>query len=151
MNSYWIAWIGRLRRARSVSSFCDFRKWPFVIKPNFLLFEARISCVFLIFLLRSIKAYLCPNIINFDAVDFTERRPDEVISFFWRSVYIIYTTIKTKDVCVFVWLCVCVCVMFMQATRSHWWISFIFYTIIGLDPEGGQWLFKFKSNHNKTD
>ena len=87
MNSYWILWIGRLRRASSVSSFCDFRKWPFVIKPYFLLFEARISCVFLIFLLRSIKAYLYPNIINFDAVDFSECCPDEVISFFWRSVY----------------------------------------------------------------
>ena len=39
------------------------------------------------FILRSIKAYLCPNMINFDAVDFSERRPEEVISFFWRSVY----------------------------------------------------------------
>ena len=30
------------------------------------------------------------------------------------------------------------------------WISFIFYTIIGLDPEGGQWLFKLQSyNNNK--
>ena len=27
--------------------------------------------------------------INFDSVDFSERRPEEVISFFWRSVYII--------------------------------------------------------------
>ena len=26
--------------------------------------------------------------INFDAVDFSERRPEEVISFIWRSVYI---------------------------------------------------------------
>ena len=26
--------------------------------------------------------------INFDAVDFSERRPEEVISFFWRSVYV---------------------------------------------------------------
>ena len=25
--------------------------------------------------------------IKFDAVDFSERRPEEVISFFWRSVY----------------------------------------------------------------
>ena len=25
--------------------------------------------------------------IKFDDVDFTERRPEEVISFFWRSVY----------------------------------------------------------------
>ena len=54
----------------------------FVIKPYFLFFEARISCVFLTFLLRSIKAYMCPNMITFDAVDFSERRPEEVISFF---------------------------------------------------------------------
>ena len=92
MNSYWILWIGCLRRARSelarwtVSAI--FKKWPFVIKPYFLLFEARISCVFLILLLRSIKAYLYPNIINFDCVDFSEHCPEEVISFFWRSVYI---------------------------------------------------------------
>ena len=26
--------------------------------------------------------------INFDAVEFSERRSEEVISFFWRSVYI---------------------------------------------------------------
>ena len=52
----------------------------------FLLFEARKSYGFQIFLLRSIKAYLCPNIVNFDGVDFCERRPEEVISFFWRSV-----------------------------------------------------------------
>ena len=26
--------------------------------------------------------------INFDAVDFSERRSEEVISFFWRSVYL---------------------------------------------------------------
>ena len=54
-----------------------------------------------------------------------------------------YTTIKTEDVCM------CVCVSCLCRPPSHWWISFIFYTIIGLDPEGGQWLFKFKSNHNK--
>ena len=50
-------------------------------------FYARKSCVFQIFLLRSIKAYLCPNIINFDSMDFSECRPEEVISFFLRSVY----------------------------------------------------------------
>ena len=33
--------------------------------------------------------YLCPNIItcNFDRMDFCEHHPEEVISFFWRSVY----------------------------------------------------------------
>ena len=87
MNSFWILWIGRLRGARSVSSFCDFRKMTFRDQTVFSHFEARISCVFLIFLLRSIKAYLCPNMIKFDAVDFSEHRPEEVISFFWRSVY----------------------------------------------------------------
>ena len=45
--------------------------------------------------------------------------------------------------------CVFVCVSCLYRPPSHWWISFIFYTIIGLDPEGGQWLLKFKSNHNK--
>ena len=48
----------------------------------FSFFDARKSCVFQIFLLRSIKAYLCPNIIKFDSVDFSGRRPEEVISFF---------------------------------------------------------------------
>ena len=28
--------------------------------------------------------------IKLDAVDFSERRPEEVISFFWRSVYFNY-------------------------------------------------------------
>ena len=27
--------------------------------------------------------------INFDSVDISGRRPEEVISFFWRSVYIL--------------------------------------------------------------
>ena len=49
--------------------------------------DTRKFCVFQIFLLRSIKPFLCPNIINFDSVDFSEHRPEEVISFFWRSVY----------------------------------------------------------------
>ena len=31
---------------------------------------------------------MCANIINFDSVDFSGRRPEEVISLFWRSVYI---------------------------------------------------------------
>ena len=89
MNIYWMFWICCLRGARSVSSFCDFPKndlsW---YNHIFLLFATRKSCVFQIFLLRNIKAYLCPNIINFDSVDFSERRPAEVRSFFWRSVYV---------------------------------------------------------------
>ena len=30
---------------------------------------------------------LCPNMIHVDALDFSEWHPEEVISFFWRSVY----------------------------------------------------------------
>ena len=30
---------------------------------------------------------MCPNTIYFDIVDFSERRPEEVISFFWHTVY----------------------------------------------------------------
>ena len=37
--------------------------------------------------------------INFDAVDFSERRPEEVISFFWRSVY--YQMMYTYNTCLY--------------------------------------------------
>ena len=33
-------------------------------------------------LIRSIKAYLCQNMIKFDGVDFSECRSEEVISFY---------------------------------------------------------------------
>ena len=35
----------------------------------------------------SIKAYLCPNIINFDSVDISERRPEEVMFLLTLSVF----------------------------------------------------------------
>ena len=65
----------------------------------FLLFAARKSCAFQIFLLRSIKAYLCANITNFDIVDFSGRRPEEVISFFWRLVYIEWNENEIYPLC----------------------------------------------------
>ena len=34
-----------------------------------------------------IVAYLCLNMINFDAVNFSERCSEKVISFFWNPVY----------------------------------------------------------------
>ena len=61
-----------------------------MINRIFLLFDARKSCVFQIFLLRSIKAYLCPNIINFDSVDFSECRPEEVMFLLMLSVFMFY-------------------------------------------------------------
>ena len=62
MNSYWMFWIGCLRGARLLSSFCDFRKMTIRDLTSFSsFFDTEKSCVFQIFLLRSIKAYLCPN------------------------------------------------------------------------------------------
>ena len=71
MNSYWMFWIGGLSWRFSASSFCNFWKVT--------------SCDFITFFL----AYLCLNIINFGEMDFSERRSEEVISFFWRSVYVL--------------------------------------------------------------
>ena len=84
-------WIGRLRIELAQSSlgeqFQGFSKnalsW---FNRIFFLLDARNSCIFQIFLLRSIKAYLCPNIINFDGVDFSERRPEEVMFLLTLSV-----------------------------------------------------------------
>ena len=39
-------------------------------------------------LLRINLPNLCPNMNNFDVVDFSECHSEEVISFFWRSVYL---------------------------------------------------------------
>ena len=38
------------------------------------------------FLLRSIKAYLCTQLINFDGVNFSERRSEEVMFLLTLSV-----------------------------------------------------------------
>ena len=35
--------------------------------------------------------------INFDAVNFSERRSEEVISFFWRSVYVMIPFVPLKS------------------------------------------------------
>ena len=59
-----------------------FEKITFLDLTAFFSFLKRENLVFQILLLISIKAYLCPNIIIFDSVDFSERRPEEVISFF---------------------------------------------------------------------
>ena len=79
----------------------------------FLLFDTRKSCVFQIFLLRSIKAYLCPN-INFDGVDFSERHPEEVISFFWRSVYVYIVHTWMESI-----LYNCFLICFVHVTKDH--------------------------------
>ena len=86
----WIAieWIGCLHGARSVSSFCDFRKMTFRDLTAFSPYWRKKILCFSDILIKEFKAYLCPNITDFDSVDFSECRPEEVISFFWRSVYV---------------------------------------------------------------
>ena len=83
MNSYWIFWTGCLRGAHSVSSFCNFWKMTFIDFTTFSPFwHKQTNVVFLqmfLLLLRSTKAYLCPNWINFDGVDFSEHRSEEVL------------------------------------------------------------------------
>ena len=51
-----------------------------------------------VILLRSIKAYLCPNIINFDSVDFSEHRPEEVMFLLTLSVCIMFSTLDLLDI-----------------------------------------------------
>ena len=88
MNSYWMFWIGRVRGARSASSICNSKNDLSWFNRIFLLFAVTNSCVFQIFLLRSIKADLCANIINFDSVDFSGgRRPEEVMFLLTLSVF----------------------------------------------------------------
>ena len=55
--------------------------------PILLLFHSSERLFFEMCLLTSTIAKLCPCMIHFDALDFSECRSEEVISFFWRSVY----------------------------------------------------------------
>ena len=107
MNSYWNV-LNRLPLWISLGEqFLWFSKnYLLQFCRIFLLFDTSkpLSLFFQIFLLRSIKAYTCPNMINFDGVNFSEHRSEKVISFFWRSVYnlpIIYQIAekKTKQTC----------------------------------------------------
>ena len=55
----------------------------------YLLFDWSNLLVFELCLLRINLPKLCPNMIHGDALDFSEWHSEEVISFFWRSVYIL--------------------------------------------------------------
>ena len=52
-------------------TFYNFTFFPVFDKSNPLIFQ---MCS-----MRSIIAYLCPNIINFDVVEFSERRSEKVM------------------------------------------------------------------------
>ena len=75
--------------AREASSFCDFWK---LTSCNFIAFISSLIevnfCFFKICLLRINLPNLCPNMIHVDALDFSGWHSEEVISFFWRSVYL---------------------------------------------------------------
>ena len=95
-------WIGRVRGARSelirwaVSD--NFRKITFRDLTAFFSFLMRneILCFSNILIKEYVEAYLNVQILLIlMEVDFSERRPEQVISFFWRSVYI--TSRDTED------------------------------------------------------
>ena len=86
--SYWMFWIGGLSWRFSASSFCDFWKMTFCNFTVFLSFLTKATLWFSDVLHEENQLIcLCPNMIHFDGVDFSERRSEEVLSFFWRSVY----------------------------------------------------------------
>ena len=81
--------------AREASNFCDFWKWT---SCNFIAFISSLievnsrffRCALII--LRINLPNLCPSMNHFDTtVDFSECHSEEVISFFWRSVYVLLT------------------------------------------------------------
>ena len=75
--------------SREASSFCDFWKLTSCDFTRFFSFFTQANLCFQMCLIRiTIIAKLCLNMINFDAVDFSECRSEEVISFFWCSVYL---------------------------------------------------------------
>ena len=80
----------------SASIFCDFWKISFC---NFTAFFSRLTKATLWFsdVIQLTISYLCPNMNHFDSVDFSERHSEEIISFFWRSVYIFNVTEMLYD------------------------------------------------------
>ena len=73
---------------REASSFGDFWKLTSCDDRIYLLFDWSKLLFLSMRLLRINLPNLCPNVIHVDALDFSEWHSKEVISFFWRSVYI---------------------------------------------------------------
>ena len=103
-NSYSFNFNGGLRKRRS--GYCLLQTpsprgkqflWFFLIDllrfhRIYLLFDWSKLLFFWMCLLRinlpNLHVHVCPNMIHFDAVDFSECHSEVVISFFWRSVYL---------------------------------------------------------------
>ena len=60
----------------------------------FLLFDKSNPLIFLMCFKRIIVAYLCPNMINFDAEDFSEHRSEEVICFIIMTLSVHTLSVK---------------------------------------------------------
>ena len=98
-NSYSFNFNGGLRKRRM--GYCLLRTpsprgkqflWflknlPLAISSHLSPLWLKDTFVFKMCLLRINLPNLCPNMNHFDAVDFSECHSEEVISFFWRSVY----------------------------------------------------------------
>ena len=80
MSRLWnlMFWIGGISQRFSASSFCDFQK-NYLLRFHriFFLFDKSSPLIFQMCFMRRTIAYLCPNIIYFDASDFSERRSEE--------------------------------------------------------------------------
>ena len=97
-NSYSFNFNGRLRKHRAGycllrtpgrrgKQFLWFLKTDLLRFHRFYLLFDWIKLFFYMCLLRINLPNLCPNMNHFDVVDFSECHSEEVISFFWRSVY----------------------------------------------------------------
>ena len=91
MHSYWMFCIGGLSWRFSLSSFCEFWKITFCDSPHFPPFPQEYPFDFSDVLHQeyfSLYVSKTLSMINSNFEDFNERRSEEVISFFWCSVYI---------------------------------------------------------------
>ena len=82
-----LAFVRAELRGWETSSFCDFWKVTSCdFTPFYSFFNQPNICFLEMCLVRSIIAKLCPNMIHFDALEFSECRSEKVIGFFWHSV-----------------------------------------------------------------
>ena len=96
MNSYWMFWIAGLSWRFSLCSlrssqwavFVTFEKLNFVVSSHFSPFWEKQHFDFSDVLHKeNYSLYLCLNITNFYAMDFSERRPEEVMFLLTFSVF----------------------------------------------------------------
>ena len=103
MNSYWMFWIDGLSCDFWRVTFCNFIAFfPFWQKQPFNLSD--------VLHIRRTIAYLCLNMINFDAVDFSEHRSEEVMFLLMLSV------------------CILLCKMQLLGMMKNWTSNFLIHS-----------------------